>query len=52
MVKQRDEEGGIQLERALRRETKLHTELVEMRQSRSDFVRRWTDIIAGDAALP
>jgi DDE superfamily endonuclease len=49
MVKQREEEGGTQLERALRREAKLRTALHEERQKRSNLVQRYTNIIAGDA---
>jgi hypothetical protein len=49
MVKQQEEEGGTQLERALRREAKLRTALYEERQKRSNLVQRYTDIMAGDA---
>ena len=46
MVKQREEEGGTQLERALRREQQLRRELEEERQRRANLTRRYVEIMA------
>jgi hypothetical protein len=46
MVKQREEEGGSQLERTLRREANLRKELHKERQKRSNLAERYVNIMA------
>jgi DDE superfamily endonuclease len=45
MTKQREEEGGTQLERASKREQKLRKELEEERQRRSNLARHYVEML-------
>jgi hypothetical protein len=49
MIKQREEEGGTQLDRALQREQQLRTELYEERRKRLNLAKRYVNILAGDS---